>query len=204
MARGGVARAQETGTRAPGPSVRIVGGRMRGLRLAPVGSGDEAARLRPTSDRVREALFNLLTNGAGGDVVRGARVLDLFAGTGALAIEALSRGAAHATMVEHGAAGLALIRRNLELARAEASVLRRDATRLGPNGDAPFGLVLLDPPYGRALGERALASALAGGWVAPGTVVAWEEAGPRPAPEGFAPLDARRYGGTHVTLLEAS
>lgn len=179
---------------------------MRGLRLAPVGSGGEAARLRPTPDRVREALFNLLTNGARGDVVRGARVLDLFAGTGALGIEALSRGAAHATFVEDGAAGLALIRRNLDLARAggAARVLRRDATRLGPDAGAPFDLVLLDPPYGRSLGERALASAREGGWIAPGAVVAWEEAGPRPAPEGFAPLDARRYGGTHVTLLEAS
>ncbi len=189
---------------APSLPLRIVGGRMRGLRLAPVGAGDEAARLRPTSDRVREALFNLLTNGAWGDLVRGARVLDLFAGTGALGLEALSRGAARASFVEDGAAGLALIGRNVGLARAEgASVLRRDATRLGANPGEPFDLVLLDPPYGRGLGERALASAREGGWIAPGAVVAWEEAGPMPAPPGFAPLDARRYGGTHVTLLEA-
>ena len=179
---------------------------MRGLRLAPLGPGDEAARLRPTSDRVREALFNLLTNGASGDLVRGTRVLDLFAGTGALGLEALSRGATRATFVEDGAAGLALIRRNVGLARAEGatSVLRRDATRLGANPGEPFGLVLLDPPYGRGLGERALASAREGAWIAPGAVVAWEEAGPMAAPAGFEPLDARRYGGTHVTLLEAA
>ena len=176
---------------------------MRGLSLSPVGPGDEAARLRPTSDRVREALFNLLTNGAGGDRVRGARALDLFAGTGALGIEALSRGAVHATFVEEGAAGLALIRRNLARARADAVVLRRDATRLGPHAGAPFDLVLLDPPYGRGLGERALASAREGGWIAPGAVVAWEEGAPVAPPQGFAALDARRYGGTHVTLLEA-
>lgn len=185
--------------------MRVVGGRLRGLRLAPVGEGDEAARLRPTSDRVREALFNLLVNGAGGDRVRGARALDLFAGTGALGIEALSRGAVHATFVEDGAAGRALIRRNLELARAQgvAELLRRDATTLGGNKGSPFDLVLLDPPYGRGLGQRALASARAGGWIAPGAVVAWEEAAPMPAPEGFAPLDTRRYGATHLTLLEA-
>jgi 16S rRNA (guanine966-N2)-methyltransferase len=154
---------------------------------------------------VREAVFNLLTNGTLGDVVRGARVLDLFAGTGAMGLEALSRGAIHATFVEDGAAGRALIRRNVELARAGGAtrVFRRDATRLGPNRGAPFGVVLLDPPYGRGLGERALGSALDGGWVAPGAVVAWEEAAPMDPPDGFAPMDARRYGGTHVTLLTA-
>ena len=170
-----------------------------------MGGGDEAARLRPTSDRVREALFNLLTNGARGDAVAGARVLDLFAGTGALGLEALSRGADHATFVEDGGAGRALIRRNVEFARAGGAtrLLRRDATRLGPNRGGAFDLILLDPPYGRGLGERALASALDGGWVAPGAVVAWEEARAMAPPEGFAPLDARRYGETHVTLIEA-
>ena len=185
--------------------MRIVGGRMRGTRLASIGRGDEAARLRPTSDRVREALFNLLTNGVGGDRVRGARVLDLFAGTGALGLEALSRGAAHATFVENGAAGLALIRRNVEIAHAggTAAILRRDATRLGGNPGAPFDLVLLDPPYGRGFGERALAQAAAGGWIATRAVIAWEECAAMAPPEGFSSIDARRYGDTHVTILEA-
>lgn len=184
--------------------MRIVGGRLRGLRLAPVGEGDEAARLRPTSDRVREALFNLLTNSPGGDRVAGARALDLFAGTGALGLEALSRGAVHVTFVEDGAVARALIRRNVELARAQGATKlhRRDATRLGENRGAPFALLFLDPPYGRSLGERALLSARGGGWIAPGAVIAWEEAAPMPAPEGFRPLDARRYGETHLTLLE--
>ena len=186
--------------------MRIVGGHLRGTVLAPVGPGDEAARLRPTSDRVREALFNLLTNGRGGDRVRGARALDLFAGTGALGLEALSRGAVHATFVEDGAAGQALIRRNVEIARAQGitRLHRRDATRLGENRDPPFDLVLLDPPYGRGLGERALASAAEGGWIAPRAVIAWEEGAAMAAPPGFEPLDARRYGDTHVTILEAA
>ena len=138
--------------------------------------------------------------------MRGARALDLFAGTGALGLEALSRGAVHASFVERGAVGAALIRRNVERARAqgEAALLRRDATRLGSAAGAPFDLLLLDPPYDRGLGQRALASALEGGWVAPGAVVAWEEASPMAPPEGFAPLDARRYGATHVTLLRAA
>jgi len=186
--------------------VRIVGGERRGLKLAEVGAGDPAARLRPTSDRVREAIFNLLMNGPYGNPVAGARVLDLFAGTGALGLEALSRGAARVVFVEDGAAARALIRRNIELMRAMGvtDLYRRDATALGPNRGAPFGLVFLDPPYGRGLGERALASARAGGWIAPGAVVVWEEGGPVTPPEGFARADERRYGDTVVTILRAA
>jgi 16S rRNA (guanine966-N2)-methyltransferase len=185
--------------------LRIIGGTFRGARLAEVGGGDEAARLRPTSDRVREAIFNLLQNGPHGDPVAGARVLDLFAGTGALGLEAFSRGAAHVTFVEHGAPARALIRRNVEKLRAMGAtrLWRRDATDLGANRGEPFGLIFLDPPYGQGLGERALASALAGGWVAPGALAVWEEAAAMPAPPGFARLDSRRYGGSWVTLLRA-
>jgi 16S rRNA (guanine966-N2)-methyltransferase len=182
--------------------MRIIGGRARGLHLAPVGEGDPAAHLRPTSDRVREAIFNLLVN-AHGDPVTGARVLDLFAGTGALGLEALSRGAARVAFVDDGVAARALLRRNIELMRAmgETDVWRRDATRLGPNRGPGYGLVFLDPPYGKGLGERALASAREGGWLAPGAVVVWEEGAAPTPPEGFAPLDQRRYGDTVVTLL---
>ena len=134
--------------------MRIIGGRARGLHLAPVGAGDAAAHLRPTSDRVRESIFNLLINGGHGNPVQGARVLDLFAGTGALGLEALSRGATHASFVEDGKAALALIKRNIALMRAEAEtqVLRRDATQPGAHGGAGFDLVFLDPPYGKGLG----------------------------------------------------
>ncbi len=185
--------------------MRIVGGRWRGLGLAAVGAGDAAARLRPTGDRVRESLFNLLTNGSYGDRVLGARVLDLFAGTGALGLEALSRGAASATFVDEGRAAQALIRRNVERARcAEAvTLVRRSALKLGPNPGLPHDLVFLDPPYGRGLGTGALASAQAGGWITSGALVAWEEGEAQAPPPGFAQLDTRRYGAATITLLQA-
>lgn len=184
--------------------MRIIAGRFRGLALASVGKGDAAAHLRPTSDRVRESLFNMLLGGAYGDPVTDARVLDLFAGTGALGLEALSRGAAHVTFVDEGAKARALIRRNIELTRTGGvtRLFRRDATRLGDRQGPPFSLVFLDPPYGKDLGARALASAAAGGWLAPGALVVWEENAPQPAPEGFVLRDRRRYGDTHVTVLE--
>lgn len=183
--------------------MRIVGGTNRGLTLAEVGEGDAAAHLRPTSDRVREAVFNLLEGGRFGSPVEGARVLDLFAGTGAMALEALSRGAAEAVLVEDGRVGQRLIRENVARARREgqARVLAVDATRLPANTGEAFTLAFLDPPYGKGLGTRALASALEGGWLAPGTVVVWEEAGPMMPLPGTALLDRRSYGGTAVTLL---
>lgn len=185
--------------------MRIIGGAHRGLGLAALGKGDAGAHLRPTSDRVRESLFNVLSGGRFGDPVTGARVLDLFAGTGALGLEALSRGATHAVFVDDGRVAQRLIRDNLARAgrQADATLVARDATRLGPATEAPCGLVFLDPPYGMGLGERALAAAQAGGWIAPGALVVWEEVAPQPAPPGFAPLDRRRYGDTHVTLLQA-
>lgn len=185
--------------------MRIIGGRACGLKLAEVGAGDPAAHLRPTSDRVREAVFNLLLNGGHGDAVTGARVLDLFAGTGALGLEALSRGAARVAFVDDGTAARALLRRNIELMRAmgETDVWRRDATRMGENRGPGFGLVFLDPPYGKGLGERALASCREGGWLSPGAMIVWEEGAAPEVPAGFALLDQRRYGDTVVTLLRA-
>lgn len=182
--------------------MRIVGGTLRGLKLADVGSGDASAHLRPTTDRVREAIFNLLVNGSHGNPVAGARVLDLFAGTGALGLEALSRGAVRVAFVDDGAAARALIRANIERARAGGAtdLWRRDATRLGPNRGPAYGLVFLDPPYGRGLGERAIASALEGGWLAPGAVVVWEESRPPLVPAPLVQIDQRRYGDSIVTL----
>jgi 16S rRNA (guanine966-N2)-methyltransferase len=185
--------------------VRIIGGRARGLHLAPVGDGDASAHLRPTSDRVREAIFNLLINGGYGDPVTEARVLDLFAGTGALGLEAISRGAASAMLVDDGAAARALIRRNVELMRAGEAVtyLRRDATRLETAMGAGFDLVFLDPPYGKGLGEAALHSAQKGGWLAPEALIIWEESTAPLVPDGFLQHDQRRYGDTLVTILRA-
>lgn len=184
--------------------MRIIGGSRRGLKLAEVGEGDQAAHLRPTSDRVREAIFNLLIN-AHGNPVAGARVLDLFAGTGALGLEALSRGAAEVTFVDDGAKALGLIRANIARMRAEGEcrVLRQDARKLGQNAGAGYGLVFLDPPYGKGLGEVVLAAALTGGWLAPGAMVVWEEGASVVVPEGFEMVDQRKYGDTVVTVLEA-
>ena len=184
--------------------MRIIGGTRRGLKLADVGEGDAAAHLRPTSDRVRESIFNLLIN-AHGNPVTGARVLDLFAGTGALGLEALSRGASHATFVDDGAKALALLRANIAKMRAEADtrVLRQDAVRLPPNPAAPFSLVFLDPPYGKALGEAALTAALGGNWLEPEAVVVWEDSTAPQAPAGLVQIDQRKYGDTVVTLLKA-
>lgn len=182
--------------------MRIIGGSFRGLKLADVGEGDAAAHLRPTTDRVRESIFNLLVNGAHGNPLPDALVLDLFAGTGALGLEALSRGAARAVFVDDGAAAAALIRQNIGRARVEDRTrhLRRDATRLGPRTEAPATVVFLDPPYAQGRGEAALAAALAGGWLAPGATILWEESRPPVLPAGATLLDQRRYGGTLVTL----
>ena len=183
--------------------MRIIGGQWRGTRLADVGVGDPAAHLRPTGDRVREAIFNLLINGGYGNPVAGARVLDLFAGTGALGLEALSRGAASLTLVDDGATARALISRNIALCRTQAQHLRLNATRLPVNPDAPYDLIFLDPPYGKGLGELALASAQAGNWFAADALILWEDGSALPPPAGFDVLDQRRYGTTHVTMLRA-
>lgn len=184
--------------------MRIIGGSRRGLKLAEVGEGDMAAHLRPTSDRVREAIFNLLIN-AHGNPVSGARVLDLFAGTGALGLEALSRGASSATFVDDGAKALALVRANIAKMRAEGEtrVIRQDVTRLGPNPGAGYDLVFLDPPYGKGIGEVALAAIRKDGWLAPDAMIVWEEGVASSAPEGFALVDQRKYGDTVVTLMRA-
>lgn len=186
--------------------MRIIAGRLRGKKLAEIGAGDAAAHLRPTTDRVRENLFNIIGSGKHGDPITGARVLDLFAGTGALGLEALSRGAGHVSFVDDGKAAQALLRQNMALCAAQgaSALVRRDATDLGPVTGAPFDLIFLDPPYGMGLGERALVNALAGGWIAPGALIVWEESAPPIVPPGFALLDQRSYGGTVITLLRAA
>ncbi|MFC3612464.1 16S rRNA (guanine(966)-N(2))-methyltransferase RsmD [Lutimaribacter marinistellae] len=180
--------------------MRIIAGEFRGRALASVGKGDAGAHLRPTADRVRESLFSVLAHL---DVIEEARVLDLFAGTGALGLEALSRGAAHVCFVENGRVGQGLIRKNVELTHSadRTHLLRRDATRPGRHDGAAFDLVFLDPPYGKGLGEKAIAAAVAGGWIAPGALVVWEENAEIAAPDGFTVESARRYGDTHITLM---
>jgi 16S rRNA (guanine966-N2)-methyltransferase len=190
--------------------MRIIGGQFRGKRLAaPGASGGGTAHLRPTSDRVREALFNLLAHGDYGDPPppEGRRVLDLFAGTGALGLEALSRGAERAVFIDDFATARALIRENAEALglTGQVRIWRRDATRLGHCRGEPFDLVFADPPYGTGLGPRALDSARGGGWIAPGAIIVLEGAAGDDLPirEWLELVDDRRYGETRIAIFRA-
>ena len=179
--------------------MRVVGGALRGRALAAPAS----ERVRPTTDRVRESLFNVLAHNHP-EVFEG-RVLDLFAGTGALGIEALSRGAPAALFVDSSAEGRALVRRNVDALGlgGRAKISRRDAAALGPLGrDRPFGLAFADPPYGRGLGERAAAALVEGSWLEPGALlVLAEEARSLPAAlPGFERVDERRFGTSAIAL----
>jgi len=181
--------------------MRIVGGR---LRSRPI-TGPKSDSVRPTSDRLREALFNILTHSYG-DPVTGARVLDLFAGTGALGIEAISRGAEYALFVDEGIEARALLRDNVESLGlgGVTRIFRRDASRLGPAHPLdPFSLVFLDPPYGKGLAEKSLISARDGGWLRPEALLVVEEAADAgfKAPDGFVELERRRYDDTEFTFV---
>jgi 16S rRNA (guanine966-N2)-methyltransferase len=181
--------------------MRIVGGRLRGRALA----APPSQAIRPTADRLRESLFNILAH-AYGDPVTGARVLDLFAGTGALGFEAISRGARFALFIDDAAQARALVRDNVTaLGLGGATrIFRRDATKLGDAGPVdPFALVFLDPPYRQGLAERALVSARDGGWLLPDALIVVEEAAGAGfvAPDGFTELERRRYDDTELTFL---
>src|SRR5882757_9367872 len=186
--------------------MRVVGGRLRSRPIAgPKGEG-KFEGLRPTSDRLREAMFNILVH-AYGDPVTGARVLDLFAGTGALGIEAASRGAAFVLFVDDGVEARSLLRNNTEALGLGGTtrIFRRDATKLGPAHPLePFSLVFLDPPYGKGLAERALTSAKEGGWLTPDALIVVEEAADVDfaAPHGFEEIERREYGDTQVVFLK--
>ena len=181
--------------------MRVVGGRLKGRNLASPSSRD----IRPTADRLRESLFNILVH-AYDDPIADARVLDLFAGTGALGIEALSRGAGFALFVDDGAEARALLRENVAVLGlgGTSKIFRRDATKLGEaHPVAPFSLAFLDPPYGQGLAAAALASARAGGWLMPEALIVVEEATKAEfvSPEGFREIDRRRYDDTELIFL---
>jgi 16S rRNA (guanine966-N2)-methyltransferase len=181
--------------------MRVVGGRLKGRNLASPASRD----IRPTADRLRESLFNILVH-AYDDPIVDARVLDLFAGTGALGIEAVSRGAAFALFVDNGTEARALLRNNVEALGlgGTTKVYRRDATQLGPAHPVePFSLVFLDPPYRMKLAEQALTSLRDGGWLTRDALLVVEEhkAAAFAAPEGFAELERRAYDDTEFTFL---
>ncbi len=184
--------------------MRVVGGRLKGRNLASPASRD----IRPTADRLRESLFNILIH-AYDDPIADARVLDLFAGTGALGIEAISRGAKFALFVDNGAEARALLRNNVEALAlgGVTKVYRRDATNLGEAHPVePFSLVFLDPPYARKLAEKALASLRDGGWLTPRALLVVEEAKAAEftAPDGFEELERRAYDDTEFVMLRAA
>ncbi|HEY8336833.1 MAG TPA: 16S rRNA (guanine(966)-N(2))-methyltransferase RsmD [Tardiphaga sp.] len=181
--------------------MRVVGGRLKGRNIA----SPQTQAIRPTADRLREALFNILIH-AYDNPVLDARVLDLFAGTGALGIEAVSRGAAFTLFVDNGAEARALLRNNVEALGlgGVTKVYRRDAADLGPAHPVePFSLVFLDPPYRMKLAEKALASLRDGGWLTPQALLVVEEhkAAGFVAPEGFEELERRAYDDTEFTFL---
>ena len=183
--------------------MRVVGGSLRGRALA----APKSQSIRPTADRLREALFNILVH-AYDNPIGGARVLDLFAGTGALGIEAISRGASFALFVDNGTEARALLRNNVEALAlgGVTKVYRRDASNLGPvHPMEPFSLVFLDPPYAKKLAEKALASLRDGGWIARSALLVVEEAKAAAfaAPDGFEELERRVYDDTEFVFLRA-
>jgi len=179
--------------------LRIVGGRLRGRVL----KAPASRAIRPTSERLRESIFDILAH-AYGDPIAETRVIDLFAGSGAFGLEALSRGAAFALFVDSGAEARALLRANIEaLGLGGATrVWRADATRLGA-APAAYSLAFLDPPYGERLAEPALAALVEGGWLAPGAIVVVEEAARAAfaAPEALRLAEERVYGDTKISIL---
>jgi 16S rRNA (guanine966-N2)-methyltransferase len=191
--------------------MRVVAGRLKGRRLvvrvARAGARDspEGRDIRPTSDRAREAIFNIIVHGTLTDTpLEGARVIDLFAGTGAMGIEALSRGAAHATFVESAPAALDALSANLSaLGLAGVSRILRVDTRRLPAAPQPASFAFLDPPYGEGLAAPALEALAQGGWLAPGALCVLELGlrDPFEPPAGFTLLDERRYGAARVMFL---
>jgi 16S rRNA (guanine966-N2)-methyltransferase len=184
--------------------MRVVGGRLRGRTLA----GPKSSAIRPTADRLRESLFNILVH-AYDDPINGARVLDLFAGTGALGIEALSRGASFTLFVDDGAQARALLRENVTALGlgGVTRIFRRDATKLGAAHPVePFSLAFVDPPYGQGLADAALVSARDGGWLAPEALIVVEETNKAAfaPPRGFSERERRAYDDTEFVLCRFS
>ncbi|MGV3490774.1 MAG: 16S rRNA (guanine(966)-N(2))-methyltransferase RsmD [Devosia sp.] len=184
--------------------MRIVAGKFRGKQLTP----PEDLEIRPTADRVRESVFNILASRLGPNF-DGLRIVDLFAGTGALGLEALSRGASQIVFVDTGAEARGLIRDHIEAfgAGGVAKLLRRDATNLGPAGTmGPVDLVFLDPPYGKGLAEQALLSLRDGGWLKPDTLLVLEESSDIELhlPPGFTVTDRRTYGAAAVHFISVT
>jgi 16S rRNA (guanine966-N2)-methyltransferase len=182
--------------------MRIVAGSFKGREI----HGPTSIETRPTSDRVRESLFNILAHGVDGFGLEGARVMDLFAGTGALGLEALSRGAKFCQFVEESAEARGIIRKNADAfgCIGQCKIWRRDAADLGPCApQSPFNLVFADPPYSKSLGAKALQSLVAGQWLSPDAVVVLEDAASEDVPQvfGLSAINERTYGAAKITFF---
>jgi 16S rRNA (guanine966-N2)-methyltransferase len=179
--------------------MRIIAGEWRGRKL----TAPTSATIRPTSDRVRESIFSILHSRLDGDW-HGLRVADFCAGTGALGLEALSRGAAHCTFFEKDGAAARLVEENIAGLKAQlrTTLLRADVVKL-PRATTPVGLIFFDPPYGQAIVADALVSAVSQGWTEDNTLCVVEQsAGVTIDAPGWSCIDIRRYGKTQIMLFE--
>ncbi len=182
--------------------MRIIGGKWRGIKLAPLLEGDLKNHLRPSADRAREAIFNILESHKYEKAIAGARVLDLFAGTGALGLEALSRGALSLHSVENGVKSLRILNQNIEKLDAQSVVLEQDARLVQFAGSQQFDLVFLDPPYAKGLGESAIENLINNKLLADGALIIWEELVRPAAPVGLKLQDQRKYGKALIHIYE--
>ena len=184
--------------------MRIIGGINKGRNLVGLGKGDPSAHLRPTSDRVRESIFNLIIGGRFGNKLENCDILDLFAGTGALGLEALSRGAKSVVFIDNGQHAIQLLKKNISICDVEnkAKVIRADATKKLPTlFKDSFDLVFIDPPYGKGLGQQALKILEKCELLNNETLIILEEGQQINSFESFSIQDCRRYGGSYAHFL---
>ncbi len=178
--------------------MRIIGGSLKGRRLSTIKSEGTITSLRPTTDRIKENLFNVLSGGKFDLKLENARILDIFAGSGALGLEAISRGAKSCTFIEKNKACVRILDANLNICniKNQTNIKTFDATNFPMNPDSPYDLVFLDPPYRKSLGEAAIRSAIASNWISDHALIILEEGEQKSSLEGLKLEDTRRYGDT--------
>ena len=183
--------------------MRIVGGKLRGIQLSPIRNIGLETNLRPTTDRIRENIFNIILGGRFGNQLKGKRVLDLFSGTGVLGIEAISRGATHATLIEKNPQVFKIIQNNIKITNLDDQVtlINANALNLGVCEVQPYDLIFLDAPYRKSLGKTALENIFLNGWLAHNALVVWEDSISPEVPKDLIYLEEKRYGNTILTFL---
>ena len=178
--------------------MRVIGGSLKGRRLSAIKQQGNMTSLRPTTDRIKESLFNILSGGKFDIKMEKARILDIFAGSGALGVEAISRGAKSCTFIEKNKACIRLLDTNLKICniKNQTNIKTFDATEFPLNLEQPYDLVFVDPPYRKSLGEAAVRSALASNWISDNALIVLEEGEQKSSLKGFKLEDTRRYGDT--------